>query len=151
MDELKTNANMQIKKLKVQSKIDISKARIKAPAIEVASKAIGRQGLFYISFMLVLAVSSSYFLDKDRLTAVIGLVSVVVGYLATMLQSITSKQEKELPPEKDEALELIRDMFKKIVELSNKPEEPASLYINGDNIEITKGNTKFSNKRSEDD
>ena len=66
-------------------------------AKEVAGKAIGKQGLFYITFIVVIGVGASLFLDSDKIAAVMGLLGMSLTALIALLTSVAGaapKQEK---------------------------------------------------------
>jgi hypothetical protein len=63
---LKTEAELELKKLEAQS-----------TAKEVAGKAIGESGLFYITLIIIIGVGSSVVLENEKIAAVMGLLERV--------------------------------------------------------------------------
>ena len=54
-------------------------------AKEVAGKAIGKQGLFYITLIVIIGVGASLYLDESKIAAVIGLLSSALMALISLL------------------------------------------------------------------
>ena len=89
-----------------------------APAKEVASKSIGRFGLFYIFLIVLVGVGSSYFLTESAITAVMTMIGGALVAIIQMLKGITDTQEKQDKPE----YKLLPVLVKAIQELSARVE-----------------------------
>ena len=75
----------EIHLLRAQAEIELSKMEANAPAKEVASKSIGKYGLFYITLIICIGVGSSYFLSDTAITAVM---TMVGGALVALIQML---------------------------------------------------------------
>jgi uncharacterized membrane protein len=74
--------------LKEQAKIELSKLQAQSTAKEVAGKAIGESGLFYITLIIVIGVGSSVVLENEKIAAVMGLLGAALTALISMLNGI---------------------------------------------------------------
>ena len=75
------------------------KLESKQSAKEVAGKAIGKQGLFYITLIVVIGVIASIYLQTDKIAAVMGLLGASLTALISMLNGIAASQAKEDKPQ----------------------------------------------------
>lgn len=101
-------------------------------AKEVAGKAIGRDGLLYITIIVVIGVVSSLFLDTEKIAAVMGLLGASLTALISMLASIAGATEKEEKPEFDVIKELIAKL--------DRLDQSMRVDVEGDHVTVTKGN-----------
>ena len=53
----------QIELIKAQAKVELNKLEANSPAKDVAGRAIGKHGLFYITLIVTIGVASSLVLD----------------------------------------------------------------------------------------
>ncbi len=90
-----------IELLKVQIKAELQRLEAHSSAKDVAGKAIGKDGLKYITAIVVIGVMSSLALDSDKIAAVMGLLGASLTALISMLASIAGTVEKEEKPEFD--------------------------------------------------
>ena len=97
-------------------------------AKEVAGKAIGRDGLLYITIIVVIGVMSSLFLEGEKIAAVMGLLGASLTALISMLASVAGATEKQEKPE-----------FEVIKELISKEEPDMQVDVEGDHVTVTKG------------
>jgi hypothetical protein len=103
-------------------------------AKDVAGKSIGKYGLFYITFIVVIGVVSSLQLDNEKIAAVMGLLGASLTALISMLANIAGATEKEAKPEFD----VIKDLIAKLDKLDRK-EQPMRVDVEGDHVTVTKG------------
>lgn len=68
-------------------------------AKEVAGKTIGKQGLFYITLIIVVGVGASIVLDEGKMAAVMGLLSAALMALISMMNGVAGGSVKEEKPE----------------------------------------------------
>jgi hypothetical protein len=122
--------------LKAQLDAAAEARRIEAnsPAKEVAGRAIGRSGLFYITLIVVIGVVSSLYLEGEKIAAVMGLLGASLTALISMLNGIAGTAEKEEKPE----FEVIKELITKLDRLDRK-EMPMRVDVEGDHVTVTKG------------
>ncbi len=70
--------------LKVQIKAELQRLEAGSPAKEIAGKAIGKDGLKYITAIVVIGVLSSLALDSEKIAAVMGLLGASLTALISM-------------------------------------------------------------------
>lgn len=104
-------------------------------AKEVAGKAIGRDGLLYITIIVIIGVVSSLFLEADKIAAVMGLLGASLTALISMLASVAGATDKQEKPE-----------FEVIKELISKEEKPMRVDVEGDHVTVTKGDSVVKTK-----
>lgn len=123
-----------IQLLKVQIKAELQRLEAQSSAKDVAGKAIGKDGLKYITAIVVIGVLSSLALDSDKIAAVMGLLGASLTALISMLASIAGTVEKEEKPE----FGVIKDLIAKLDRLDRK-EMPMRVDVEGDHVTVTKG------------
>jgi hypothetical protein len=107
------NNTKSIKQMKVEAQLEMNRLRSQESAKDVASKYIGKYGLFYITLIVLIAVGSSAFLPEASITAVMTMIGGALVALITMLQGITGTQKKEEKPEsKDEEYNALQEQVK---------------------------------------
>jgi hypothetical protein len=113
----------------------------KESAKEVAGKAIGRDGLLYITIIVLVGVGSSVVLESDKIAAVMGLLGASLTALISMLASVAGATDKQEKPE-----------FEVIKELISREEQPMKVDVEGDHVTVTKGDhvvkTKTKGKKT---
>jgi uncharacterized membrane protein len=119
---------------KEQVQAELNRLEAKASAKTVAGKAIGKDGLKYITAIVVIGVVSSLFLDNDKIAAVMGLLGASLTALISMLNGIAGTVEKEEKPE----FAVINELIKKLDKLDRK-EQPMRVDVEGDHVTVTKG------------
>lgn len=68
----------EISLLKQQVKAELQRLEAQSPAKDVAGKAIGKQGLFYITLIVVIGVGASIVLENEKIAAVMGLLGAAL-------------------------------------------------------------------------
>jgi hypothetical protein len=117
MDE---TTDIELFKAKVQA--ELNRLEAQSSAKEVAGKAIGKDGLKYITIIVVLGVLSSLALDSEKIAAVMGLLGASLTALISMLNNIAGASEKE----------------EKLDRLDRK-EQPMRVDVEGTHVTVTKG------------
>ena len=123
-----------IEMFKEQVQAELNRLEAKASAKTVAGKAIGKDGLKYITAIVVIGVVSSLFLDNDKIAAVMGLLGASLTALISMLNGIAGTVEKEEKPE----FKVINELITKLDRLDRK-EMPMRVDVEGDHVTVTKG------------
>ncbi len=124
--------NNELKTLRTQAGIELKKLEASATAKEVAGKAIGKQGLFYITLIVVIGVMSSLYLESDKIAAVMGLLGASLTALISMLNGIAGASPKQDRPE-----------FEIIKKLIQRDAEPMSVEVEGEKVTVSKGGDKI--------
>ena len=127
-----TGTDIELFKAQVQA--ELNRLEAKASAKTVAGKAIGKDGLKYITAIVVIGVVSSLFLDNDKIAAVMGLLGASLTALISMLNGIAGTVEKEEKPE----YAVIKELITKLDKLDRK-EMPMRGDVEGDHVVVTKG------------
>ena len=123
-----------IEMFKAQVQAELNRLEAQSSAKDVAGKAIGKDGLKYITAIVVIGVVSSLFLDGDKIAAVMGLLGASLTALISMLNGIAGTVEKEEKPE----FKVIEDLIAKLDRLDRK-EMPMRVDVEGDHVTVTKG------------
>lgn len=110
-------------------------------AKEVAGKAIGKQGLFYIALIVVIGVISSLYLDKDVIAAVMGLLGSSLVALISMLNGIAGATPKQEKPE----FEIMKQLIERLDRLADR--EPMSVDVDGEKVVVRKGDNETTMKK----
>ena len=124
----------QIELIKAQARVELNKLEASSPAKDVAGRAIGKHGLFYITLIVTIGVASSLVLDKDKIAAVMGLLGASLTALISMLASIAGTVEKEDKPE----FGVIKELIAKLDKLDRK-EMPMRVDVEDGHVIVTKG------------
>jgi hypothetical protein len=132
----------EIEMLKAQAKADLQRLHAESTAKEVAGKAIGEGGLFYITLIIVIGVSASLFLDGEKIAAVMGLLGAALTALISMLNGIAGANPKQEKPE----FEIMKQLIDKLDKL-DREEQPMRVDVVGDKVTVTKGADKVSAAR----
>ena len=127
-----TGTDLELFKAKVQA--ELNRLEAQSSAKDVAGKAIGKDGLKYITAIVVIGVVSSLFLDGDKIAAVMGLLGASLTALISMLNGIAGTVEKEEKPEYG----VIKELISKLDRLDRK-EMPMRVDVEGDHVVVTKG------------
>lgn len=120
--------------VKEQARIELSRLEATSPAKDVAGRAIGKQGLFYITFIVCIGVGASIVLDNEKIAAVMGLLGAALTALISMLNGIAGANAKQEKPE----FEVIKDLINKLDRL-DRPEQPMKVTVQGDKVTVSKG------------
>lgn len=128
------NSKHELDKIKAEAEVELRKLYAEASAKDVAGKAIGEHGLFYITLIVIIGVASSLFLDKDKIAAVMGLLGASLTALISMLNGIAGTAPKQEKPE----FEVIKSLIEKLDRLDRK-EQPMRVDVQGDKVTVSKG------------
>ena len=136
------NDTTDIELLKVQIKAELQRLEANSSAKDVAGKAIGKDGLKYITIIVVIGVLSSLALDGDKIAAVMGLLGASLTALISMLNGIAGTVEKEEKPE----FEVIKELIAKLDKL-DRQEQSMRVDVDGDHVTVTKGDDTVRAKK----
>jgi len=125
------------------AEIEIKKIEAQSTAKEVAGKAIGKQGLFYITLIVVIGVGSSLFLEEGKIAAVMGLLGSALVALISMLNGIAGATPKQEKPE----FEVMKQLIDRLDRMADR--DPMSVSVEGDKVVVKKGDESFTTKRGE--
>jgi len=124
----------EIKLLQEQARAELNRLEAQSTAKEVAGKAIGTQGLFSITFIVVIGVLASLALDSDKIAAVMGLLGAALTALISMLNGIAGANPKQEKPE----FEVIKSLIEKLDRL-DRPEQAMRVDVADGKVTVTKG------------
>jgi hypothetical protein len=119
---------------RAQVQAELNRLEARSSAKEVAGKAIGKDGLKYITIIVIIGVASSLVLDSEKIAAVMGLLGASLTALISMLNGIAGANEKEEKPE----FAVIKELIAKLDRLDRK-EMPMRVDVEGDHVTVTKG------------
>ena len=136
------NETTDIELLKVQIKAELQRLEANSSAKDVAGKAIGKDGLKYITIIVVIGVLSSLALDGEKIAAVVGLLGASLTALISMLNGIAGTVEKEEKPE----FEVIKELISKLDRL-DRQEQSMRVDVDGDHVTVTKGDDTVRAKK----
>ena len=131
----------ELSKLKVQARIELDKLEAQSTAKEVAGKSIGKQGLFYITLIVVLGVGASVVLENEKIAAVMGLLGASLTALISMLNGIAGASQKPDRPE----FAVIQELINKLEKAAAK--EPMRIDVDGEKVTVTKGDDTFESRK----
>ena len=124
-------------------KMELLRMEASTPAKEVAGKAIGKHGLFYITLIVVIGVVSSLFLEENKIAAVMGLLGASLTALISMLNGIAGATPKQDKPE----FEVMKQLIERLDRMADR--DPMSVSVDGDKVVVRKGDESFTSKRGE--
>lgn len=124
----------EIAKLKAEAEVELRRLDAQAPAKEVAGKAIGKHGLFYITLIVIIGVVSSLYLESDKIAAVMGLLGASLTALISMLNGIAGATPKQDKPE----FQVIQTLIEKLDKL-DRQEPPMRVDVTEGRVTVTKG------------
>jgi hypothetical protein len=125
--------------MEMQDQIKLLEAQ--QTAKEVAGKSIGKQGLFYITLIVVIGVISSLYLDESKIAAVMGLLGSSLVALISMLNGIAGATPKQEKPE----FEIMKELINRLDRLADR--EPMSVDVDGEKVVVKKGNNETVMKK----
>ena len=105
-------------------------------AKEVAGKSIGKQGLFYITLIVVIGVISSLYLDESKIAAVMGLLGSSLVALISMLNGIAGATPKQEKPE----FEIMKQLIERLDRMADR--DPMTVDVSGDKVTVRKGDNE---------
>jgi hypothetical protein len=132
--------DLELFKAEVQA--ELNRLEAQSSAKDVAGKAIGKDGLKYITAIVVIGVLSSLALDSEKIAAVMGLLGASLTALISMLASIAGASEKEEKPE----FSVINQLIAKLDKL-DRQEQPMRVDVDGDHVTVTKGDDTVRAKK----
>lgn len=127
---------------KAQVQAELNRLEAQSNAKEVAGKAIGKDGLKYITIIVIIGVLSSLALDSEKIAAVMGLLGASLTALISMLNNIAGANEKEDKPE----FGVIKELINKLDRL-DRQEQPMRVDVDGDHVTVTKGDDTVRAKK----
>ena len=105
-------------------------------AKEVAGKSIGKQGLFYITFIVVIGVGASIVLEEGKMAAVMGLLGASLTALISMLNGVAGANPKQDKPE----FEIMKELIQKMESMADR--DAMSVEVKGDSVVVRKGDNE---------
>ncbi|MEY3105181.1 MAG: hypothetical protein RJA72_1213 [Pseudomonadota bacterium] len=132
----------EIRMLRAQAQAELQRLEAQSSAKDVAGKAIGKHGLFYITLIVVVGVGASLMLEESKIAAVIGLVSAALTALIAMLNGIAGANPKQERPE----FEVIKGLIDKLDKLDRK-EPPMRVDVTEGRVTVAKGDDTISTSR----
>lgn len=126
--------------LKAQAELELQRLEATAPAKDVAGKAIGKQGLFYITLIVVIGVGASIVLENEKIAAVMGLLGAALTALISMLNGIAGATPKQEKPE----FEVIRSLIERLDHLSER--EPLRVDVEQGRVVVSKGQDQITTR-----
>lgn len=127
---------------KQQVYAEIKRLEAQSSAKEVAGKAIGKNGLSYITLIVVIGVGASLFLEESKMAAVMGLLGAALTALISMLNGIAGAAPKQEKPEFD----VIKHLIDKLDKL-DREELPMRVDVEGDKVTVRKGEDVITAKK----
>jgi len=124
----------EIAKIKAEAEVELRRLEAQSPAKEIAGKAIGKHGLFYIPLIVVIGVVSSLFLEQEKIAAVMGLLGASLTALISMLNGIAGATPKQERPE----FQVIQHLIDKLDRL-DRTEQPMRVSVDGEKVVVSKG------------
>ena len=128
----------EIDSIMAQAKIDLAKIEAQSSAKDVAGKAIGKHGLFYITLIVVIGVVSSLFLEEQKIAAVMGLLGASLTALISMLNGIAGASTKEEKPE----FEVMKQLIDRLDRMADR--DPMSVSVEKDKVVVRKGENEVT-------
>jgi len=127
-----------IKIITAQAKMEIAKMEAESSAKDVAGKAIGKNGLFYITLIVVIGVVSSLFLEEQKIAAVMGLLGASLTALISMLNGIAGANPKQDRPE----FEVMKQLIERLDRMADR--DPMSVSVEKDKVVVRKGDNEIT-------
>jgi hypothetical protein len=106
-------------------------------AKEVASKYIGKYGLFYITLIILIGVGSSAWLSESAVTAVMTMIGGALVALINMMQGVTGTRDE------DTNAEIIKDLIEKL----DMEEKPMKVNVEGDQVTVSHGESQVTTNK----
>lgn len=129
----------QVEMAKSENQLRLIEAQQSAK--DVAGKAIGKQGLFYITLIVIIGVGSSLFLDEGKIAAVMGLLGSALVALISMLNGIAGANPKQEKPE----FEIMKQLIERLDRMADR--DPMSVAIDGEKVTVRKGDNETISSR----
>jgi ABC-type proline/glycine betaine transport system ATPase subunit len=125
--------------MEIKDQIKLIEAQ--STAKDVAGKAIGKQGLFYITLIVVIGVGASVYLEESKIAAVMGLLGSALVALISMLNGIAGATPKQEKPE----FEIMKQLIERLDRLADR--EPMSVDVDGEKVIVRKGDNETVMKK----
>lgn len=132
----------EIKLLKAQAEAELNRLEANSSARDVAGKAIGKQGLFYITLIVVIGVGASIVLENEKIAAVMGLLGAALTALISMLNGIAGASPKQEKPE----FEVIKSLIERLDRLDRK-EPSMKVDVTEGRVTVTKGDDTITTQK----
>jgi len=132
----------EIKLLKAQAEAELNRLEANSSARDVAGKAIGKQGLFYITLIVVIGVGASIVLENEKIAAVMGLLGAALTALISMLNGIAGASPKQEKPE----FEVIKSLIERLDKLDRK-EPSMKVDVTEGRVTVTKGDDTITTQK----
>jgi hypothetical protein len=129
-----TDIKHQIAVIKTEAEVELKRLYATTTAKEIAGKAIGENGLFYITLIITIGVGASIVLDNEKIAAVMGLLGAALTALISMMNGIAGANPKQEKPE----FEVIKNLIDKLDKLDRK-EQAMRVDVQGDKVTVSKG------------
>jgi hypothetical protein len=110
-------------------------------AKEVAGKAIGKNGLAYITTIVAMGVGASIVLDEGKMAAVMGLLGASLTALISMLNGVAGATPKQDKPE----FEIMKELIQRLDGMADR--DPMSVQVDGDKVTVRKGDNETITSR----
>jgi hypothetical protein len=105
-------------------------------AKEVAGKAIGKNGLVYITIIVAMGVGASIVLEESKMAAVMGLLGASLTALISMLNGVAGANPKQEKPE----FEIMKQLIDKVETMADR--DPMSVQVEGGKVTVRKGDNE---------
>jgi hypothetical protein len=122
-------------------KLEMLRMEATTPAKEVAGKAIGKNGLVYITIIVAMGVGASIVLEEGKMAAVMGLLGASLTALISMLNSVAGANPKQDKPE----FEVMKQLIDRLDKMADR--DPMSVSVEGDKVVVRKGAEEFATNR----
>lgn len=132
----------ELRIFKEKARAELNRLESQSSAKDVAGKAIGKQGLFYITLIVIIGVTASIVLENEKIAAVMGLLGAALTALISMLNGIAGASTKEEKPE----FEVIKSLIERLDRL-DRPEQPMRVDVEGDRVTVRKGDDVVTAKK----
>jgi hypothetical protein len=110
-------------------------------AKEAASRVIGKWGVPAIILIVGMLMLSAFALSTEALTPIVGLISIVVTALISLLVGITGTKDKEEKPE----FKVIEGLIARL----DQKEAPMQVTVDGDKVTVSKGHDTVTMKKED--
>jgi hypothetical protein len=105
-------------------------------AKEVAGKAIGKNGLVYITLIVAMGVGASIVLEESKMAAVMGLLGASLTALISMLNGVAGATPKQDKPE----FEIMKELIVRLDGMADR--DPMSVQVEGGKVTVRKGDNE---------
>ena len=105
-------------------------------AKEVAGKAIGKNGLVYITIIVAMGVGASIVLEESKMAAVMGLLGASLTALISMLNGVAGANPKQEKPE----FEIMKELIARLDGMADR--DPMSVSVEGGKVVVKKGDNE---------